>query len=69
MTVITFPIEIQKEVYAITGMPPAEVPIEITIKWKETLSNEVLEKLKLLGVRFMTPVKLNEELPTGSTST
>ena len=68
MTILQFPIEIQDEVYAITGVPPIDDPINITVKFKKTLSDEILQRLKQLGVKFMTPVKLNEESSTSGTS-
>jgi hypothetical protein len=59
MTILQFPIEIQEDVYKITGQPALDEPIDITVKFKETLSDEVLGLLKALGaqVKFMTPVK------------
>lgn len=57
MTIITFPIEIQEEVYQITGQPASTEPIDITVKFNDTLSEEILNKLKNLGVKYLTPVK------------
>lgn len=59
MTILNFPVEIQKDVYEIAGNPKPDESIDITVKYKETLSDEVLQLLKILGVRvqFMTPVK------------
>lgn len=59
MTILTFPVEIQEDVYKITGQPAPDEAIDVTVKFKETLSDEVLGLLKTLGaqIRFMTPVK------------
>lgn len=57
MTIITFPIEIQKEVYEITGQPATSEPIDITVKFNVTLSDDTLSQLKNLGVKYITPVK------------
>lgn len=57
MTIITFPIELQEQVYQITGNPASTEPIDITVKFNATLSDEILNQLKNLGVKYLTPIK------------
>lgn len=49
--------------------PPTDDSIHVEVKYTKTVDEVQLQALKELGVQFMTPLKINEELPTGGLST
>lgn len=56
MTILKFPAELQEQVFNLIGGLSKDDKLEFTIKLKETISPELLEKLKALNVQYLQPV-------------
>lgn len=55
MTILTFPASLQREVFSL--LPKIEErDIEITIKVKEKIPDEVFEKLKQFNIKYLKSV-------------
>ena len=55
MTILHVPDEKKEAVLALIGGLRKEDKIEYTLKLKDTLSDDILEQLKEIGVHYLTP--------------
>lgn len=57
MVVLTFPNELQDNVFELVNPPKEEGAVLLSVKIKEEISEETLGLLQAIGVKIIKPVK------------